>query len=393
MNPESPMKTLSIALLALALALALAGCGSSPEAGKGTPGADGKGSGKPERRFPVAVAAVTLADITYEVRAPGSLEAFERIAVPVRVAGIVDRIAFREGDRVTPDIVLAEVDVDRYRLRADAARGELAGAEAAAIEARAGLDRRTSLAKSGSGLVAAEELASWQARVDLAQALVAQRKADFALADLEAGWSKVRAPADGQIEERLVRTGQRVEAGTAVATVLRRDPLLVRFHVGEADAARLKTGQICLLDVSGRATPATAAITHVAGSADAASRQVAVVAEVAASDAPSLRPGTFAQVRVPLASASHPAIPATAVRSSERGFLAYVVVEGKAVERVLSLGLRTPDGRVEVLAGLSEGEALVVRGGEALRTGATVDDRGAVAADKPGDAPVGGGAK
>ena len=385
MNPETPMKTLSIALFALALA----GCGgSAPDAGKG-----GKGSGRPERSFPVALAPVSLTEITYEVRAPGSLEAFERIAVPVRVAGIVDRIAFREGDRVTPDTVLAEVDIDRYRLRADAARGELAGAEAALTEARAGLDRRQGLAKSGSGLIAAEELATWQARLALAEAVVAQRKADLALAELEAGWSRVRAPAAGQIEERLVRTGQRVEAGTAVATVLRRDPLLVRFQVGEADAARLKNGQLCLLDVSGRDTPASAAITHVAGSADAASRQVAVVAEVAGPDAPSLRPGTFAQVRVPLASASNPAIPATAVRSSERGFLAYVVVDGKAVERVLALGLRTPDGRVEVLSGLNEGESLVVRGGEALRTGAAVTVIEAEAKAKPADVAASGGAK
>ena len=365
------MKTISLALLAIALA----GCGgSAPEAGKG-----GKGGGRPERSFPVAVAPVTLTEITY--------------VVPVRVAGIVDRVAFREGDRVTPDTVLAEVDVDRYRLRADAARGEAAGAEAALIEARAGLDRRQGLAKGDSGLIAAEELATWQARVAAAEAMVAQRKADLALAELEAGWSKVRAPAEGQIEERLVRTGQRVEAGTAVATVLRRDPLLVRFQVGEADAARLKTGQLCLLDVTGRDSPASAAITHVAGSADPASRQVAVVAEVAAPDAPSLRPGTFAQVRVPLSSASHPAIPATAVRSSERGFLAYVVVDGKAVERVLSLGLRTSDGRIEVLAGLNEGESLVVRGGEALRTGVSVDDRGAAKEAKTAAPTDGGGAK
>lgn len=380
------MKTPSIALSALVIALA--GCGgAAPGTGKGGPG--GGPGGKPERSYPVTAETVTVAEITYEVRAPGSIEAFERVAVPVRVAGIVDRVAFREGDQVGPDTVLVEVDVDRYRLRADAARGELAGAEAALIEARAGQERRQGLARSSAGLVAAEELATWQARVASAEALVAQRKADLALAELEAEWSRVRAPAAGQIEERLVRTGQRVEAGAPVASILRREPLLVRFQVGEADAVRLKAGQIALLDVAGRDTPASAAITHVAGAADPGSRQVAVVGEIAAADAATLRPGTFAQVRVPVASASHPAIPATAVRPSERGFLAYVIDDGKAAERVLTLGLRTPDGRIEVLGGLQGGERLVVRGGEALKPGATVREEGG----EPADGAPGGGAR
>ncbi len=359
--------------LLIVVVVAIVGCGG--EASKADKGSKPAG----ERRFPVEVAPVVAADIVYEVRAPGSIEAFERVAVAARVSGVVESVAFREGEVVTPETVLATIDTDRYRLRAAAVRAEVAGAEAGLAEAKAGLERRQRLGQSGEGLVAKEELETWGARVASAEAMVAQRRAELAIAELEAGWSQVRAPAGGQIEERLVRTGQRVEAGATIASVLRRDPLLVRFRVGEADAARLTTRQLCLLDVAGRASPASAAITHVAGAADAASRQVAVLAEIAAPDAPTLRPGTFAQVRIPLSSASHPAIPATAVRASERGFLAYVVVEGKAEERVLALGLRTPDGRVEVLSGLIIGEALVVRGGEALRTGALVDDRGAVA--------------
>ena len=43
-----------------------------------------------------------------------------------------------------------------------------------------------------------------------------------------------------------------------------------------------------------------------------------------------------------------------------------------AHERVLELGLRTPDGFVEVRSGLEPGETLVIRGSEALREGAKV---------------------
>jgi multidrug efflux system membrane fusion protein len=65
-------------------------------------------------------------------------------------------------------------------------------------------------------------------------------------------------------------------------------------------------------------------------------------------------------------------IPQTAVRPSERGFVSFVVVDEKAQERILKLGMRTADGQVEVLSGLQPGEQLVVRGAEALRNGVTV---------------------
>jgi hypothetical protein len=79
-------------------------------------------------------------------------------------------------------------------------------------------------------------------------------------------------------------------------------------------------------------------------------------------------------------------IPQTAVRPSERGFLAYVVQGDVAHERVLKLGLRTSDGLVEVREGLAPAESLVVRGAEALADGAKVR----VVAPEVAGAPKGG---
>jgi multidrug efflux system membrane fusion protein len=75
-------------------------------------------------------------------------------------------------------------------------------------------------------------------------------------------------------------------------------------------------------------------------------------------------------------------IPQTAVRPSERGFLAYVVEGDVAKSRVLTLGLRTANGQVEVRGGLRPGELLVVRGAEALYEGAPVRVSGGVQEDK-----------
>ncbi len=67
-----------------------------------------------------------------------------------------------------------------------------------------------------------------------------------------------------------------------------------------------------------------------------------------------------------------PVIPQTAVRPSERGFLAFVVGGDEARGRELGPGMRTADGRGEVLDGAKVGELLVTRGAEALRDGAAV---------------------
>jgi multidrug efflux system membrane fusion protein len=98
---------------------------------------------------------------------------------------------------------------------------------------------------------------------------------------------------------------------------------------------------------------------------------VPVVAEIA--EEPSLRPGAFAEVTVPVGvNEAALAVPETAIRPSERGFIAFVVEGNVAHERIVELGLRTPNGLVEVVKGLRAGESLVVRGGEALREGAKV---------------------
>ena len=116
-----------------------------------------------------------------------------------------------------------------------------------------------------------------------------------------------------------------------------------------------------------------ARISHVAAAASSASRMVDITAQVNNPNQPELRPGAFARVVVPVGSRRDaPVIPQTAIRPSERGFLAFVVNNNVANERVLTLGMRTADGQVEVKNGLVPGEMLVIRGAEALREGVKV---------------------
>jgi multidrug efflux system membrane fusion protein len=371
-----------VTLVALALAAGV-GCGGKEEAaapgggppagkagaGKGGPGGPGRGP----MQFPVEVAPVEARDVEYVVDAVGSVEAFERVQITARVAGVVERVLFTEGQAVKKGDTLAEIEPSRYSLAVASAKAALEKAEASAAEARAGSERRAAVNEQRPGLLPAEELEGFQTRARTAAAEVNAAKAAVAQAELNLRDAYVRAPMDGVLQTRTVQTGQYVQPGFVMATLLRRDPLLLRFRVPESDVGRIKPGMTARFTLRSDSRTYSAKITHVAAAADDQSRMVPVTAEVAKENAEAVRPGAFASVSVPVdTSKGSPVVPQTAVRPSERGFLAFVVEGEKARERVLELGMRTADGRVEVREGLKPGEQLVVRGAEALKDGVAV---------------------
>jgi RND family efflux transporter MFP subunit len=354
-------------LLLLPWTFALAACGAKPAA-----------SGRPARaelRFPVETRTVAARTVEYSVRAVGSIEAFEQVAVTARVAGVVERVRFREGDTVTAETALAEIEPERYRLATEAARAALAKAQATADEARNGLDRRQAVNVKNPDLVRAEEVDAWRTRVAAAAAEIQQAKTALALAELNQRDAIVRSPLAGIIQTRAIETGQYVSPGREIATLVRRDPLLLRFRVPQNEATPLAPGMGARFTLrEGSARTFSARIRLVGAAADSRDRMVAVTADVDDPSRAELRPGTFVEVEVPVGGAAAAAvIPQTAIRPSEHGFLAYVVEGDVARERVLELGLRTAEGDVEVRRGLAAGEILVVRGAEALRDGAKVD--------------------
>lgn len=363
--------------------VALAAC--SKPAG----GGPGGGGGKKPVAFPVEVAKVEARQVEFTVAAVGSVEAFETVQVTARVAGAVDRVRFTEGQTVKPGEPLVEIDPTRYALAVRAAKATLDRAMAAKDDAEASIKRREQAQASSPGLITAEELALYRtkAATAAAEADAAQVALERAQVDLRDAY--VKAPVGGVLQTRTVQTGQHVQPGAVLATLLRRDPVLVRFKVPEADAEYLKPGMALHFLEGGDPKPLAARITLVAASADPSSRMVPVTAEVDEADRERARPGAFADVTVPVGGVHEaPVVPQTAIRPSEKGFLAYVLDGDTARERVLALGLRTPDGLIEVKSGLEVGEELVVRGAEALREGATVRRVEAAPATGPGAGDV-----
>ncbi|MDD8025228.1 MAG: efflux RND transporter periplasmic adaptor subunit [Acidobacteriota bacterium] len=361
-------KTL-VGILAALLAvgwLGLSGCAKKD-------GTEAKASGVAKgarMSFPVEVEKVGVRSLIFSVSAVGAVEAFEKVQVTARVAGIVDRVLFAEGSYVNPGDPLVEIEPERYNLTVESAQATYDRAVASKADAEAGLKRREAVSVQNPGLIPGEELETWRTKVRLAAADVAQTQAALNQAKLNLRDAYVRAPFGGAVQTRTVQTGQYVQVGTVLASLVRRDPLLLRFRVPERDAAQLRNGIVASFQVRDNPKIYTAVLTNIAASADESSRMVEVTGHVRDSADSTLRPGSFVEITIPVSKPREaPVIRQTAIRPSERGFIAFVVEDGVAKERILTIGMRTIDGQAEVLSGLAIGESLVVRGTESLQNG------------------------
>jgi RND family efflux transporter MFP subunit len=350
-----------------------AGCTkSSAETSAGAKGA-GKAT-KAKLEYAVEIAPVVMREVGYVVTAPGSIQAFEQVQVTARVGGAVDKVAFAEGQTVKAGQVLAVIEVDRYQVAVDQAKAVVDKAAATEAQAEAQLARRQASNKEHPGLVAGEEVATYETAVATAKADVQAAKEAVRVAELNLRDAYVRAPIGGVIQTRTVETGQYLQPGAVLATLLQRDPLLLKFSVTESDAPRIQPGMVANLTLRESSRSYAAKVTLVSAAADPTSHLVAVTAEVDDKEHKYwLRPGVFCDVAIPVGAKRNSAVvPEIAIRATERGFLAYVVDGTTAKERAVQLGMHTSNGFVEVTRGLAAGDQLVVLGAEPLSDGAPV---------------------
>ncbi len=345
------------------LLLALTACGKSEDAATKKPGGD------KAALFPVEAVPVAARRIAPVVVASGSIQAFDTVRVTARVAGTLDRLLVSEGDRVAEGQSIAEIDGARYRLAVVQAESQLTRGRTTLDIARKNAERRESLAQQN--LVRTEELEQARAQVqqaeaDLLAAQVALDKAKLDLAD-----ATVQAPFTGEIQERLVSRGAYLQVGTTLVTLVQRDPLQVRFTITVAEATQLAAKRPVEVSSRGLTGTFSGSIRFIAAAADPATRLVTCLATV---DDPDhhLRPGAFAEVRIPIPERTSPAVPELALRTSERGLLAYVVAGDRLEERLVTTGLRSGDGWFEITSGLATGELTVVRASDGLKNGLQV---------------------
>jgi multidrug efflux system membrane fusion protein len=365
------MRCIGPALVLLALAgPSASGCKTGDDSGLKKPKTVNK------MAYPVSVAPLSKRQVKYNVTAPGSLEAFQQVQITARVAGAVDRVGFVEGQTVKQGDLLVTIETERYQVAVGQAKAAVDKAKAQERAAEAALARRTQAVAQHPGLVAGEEVETYETSVATTKADVAAAQENVHVADLNLRDAYVRAPFSGVIQSRTVQAGQYLSPGSVLATLLQREPMLVRFGVTEQDAPRLKAAMVANLKLRESTNVYTAKILLVAEAADPMTRLVPVTAQVDdTSHQYWLRPGAFCEVSVPVGDA-RPAfvVPSISVQPTATGNVVYTIDDKNLAHlKGVSLGMYTPEGGVEITKGLVDGELLVVEGFEALSEGAPVN--------------------
>lgn len=328
--------------LTVALVLSMAGC-SKDEGGAAAAGGP-PGGGMPP--LPVETATIQPEPLVAGLQTVGSLRADESVVVRPEIAGRINRIHFEEGGRVAAGQPLFTLD------------GSLA--QASLNEANANLENSRRVA-ARSGQLSKDKLIA-QADYDRARAALGVDQARVASARTSLAKMTLRAPFSGQVGLREVSVGEYVNAGQALVTLVRLDPIEIDFSVPESALAQLSRGQKVAVTVD--AFPADrfgGEVVAIDPVIDANSRSVRLRAQIANPDG-RLRPGQFAKLALQgSGGATALLVPEQALMQTGEERFVWTVVDGKAKKAVVKTGARVP-GKVQILEGLAAGAVVITAG-------------------------------
>lgn len=161
------------------------------------------------------------------------------VQVAPDVSGLVEAVDVGDNQAVEKGALLFVVDRARYRIALELARASLAERQATVAQLRREIARDRSL----QDLVAGEDAEVRRARLQAAQAAQATAQAAVDLAELNLARTEVRAPADGQINDRTVRVGDYVTAGKPVLALLDTTSFRVDGYFEETRLRSVAPGQ------------------------------------------------------------------------------------------------------------------------------------------------------
>ena len=330
---------------------------------------------------PVAVGTVSRTDVPVRLSALGSVTAFNTVTVRPRVDGQLMRVLFREGQFVTRGDLLAEIDPRPFQVQLEQAQGQLARDQAQLANARVDLTRYQTLLSQDS--IAQQNVAAQASTVAQLEAALKVDQAAIDSARLNLTYSRITAPISGRVGLRLVDVGNVVSASstTGLVVITQVEPIAVVFTLPE-DALRtvlprIRDGATLPVDAydrSGTTRLASGSVVTVDNQIDQSTGTVRIKAVFENRDH-ALFPAQFVNVRL-LADTqrSQLVIPAAAVQQGPEGTFVYVVRDGKAVVRPVTVGISESD-HAAITKGLNAGEVVVTDGIDRLREGSAVEVR------------------
>jgi multidrug efflux system membrane fusion protein len=335
---------------------------------------------RPPPPVPVAVAPAQSGDVPIYLDGIGTVRAYNTVTVRAQVDGMLDKIAFVEGQDVKRGDVLALIDPRPLRAQLNQAIAAHARDAAQLANARVDLQRYTTLVAQDS--IATQQLDTQRALVAQLAATVQNDQAQVDYARVQLGHTTIESPISGRTGVRQVDAGNLVRAADAsgIVTVTQIEPIAVLFTLPEdAVGPVLREARAGPLTVSaalrnGKQPIAQGQLLLVNNQVDPTTGTVQLKA-IFPNKEHTLWPGQFVDVRLLLETRRNAVtVPSGAVQRGADGLFVFVLQnDGTVRMRPVRVSASNPGSGVALIEqGLAAGERVVTDGHLKLRQGARV---------------------
>lgn len=299
-----------------------------------------------------------------------------------QVSGIVEKRVFEEGSRVNAGDVLYRIDARTYQATLDAAKADQARAEASVPSAQAKFDRYQELANVNG--VSKQDIDEARSALLQSKAAAAAAASAVRTAEINLGYTEVKAPISGLISRSSVTEGALVTAGqaTPLATIRQLDPIYVDLSASSTEMGRIRPA---IADAGGSALKVTLALDdgttygadgHIV-STDSAIDQTTDTVTIRSSFAnpdTSLLPGMYVRAAVEIGTDTGVfMVPQRAVNRAATGQATalFLSADNKVEARLLKAD-RAHGFAWVIDSGIADGDRLIVEGGQKARPGMEV---------------------
>jgi len=332
--------------------------------------------------LPVTTLQVAPREVPVVFEAVGLTEGSREVQIRARVAGILEKQLYTEGDAVKAGAPLFRIERAPFEIDLQQQKAAL-GQESAKLElARLEFERLKGLADRRA--ISQREIDQAASTLRQSESAVQLAKAKVRQAELNLSYTAVDAPIGGITGRAQQSIGSLLSpAGDSslLTTLTRTDPIWVRFALSEAEFASLRSSEAAdpevKLETADGAPYAAAGKLNFSGSTvDAALGTVQMRAEF---ENPKLQllPGQYVKVLVVAGKRQAIVVPQSAVLQNETGRFVWTVgPEGKAAPRNVRTGNWVGKDWV-ILDGLKPGEAVIVDNLIRLRPGTAVQPKAA----------------
>jgi len=331
---------------------------------------------------PVQVAVAELQDVPRRVEAIGTVQALRTVSMKSQVDGIIAQIHFKEGDEVQVGDRLVTLDRRPFENVLLQARAALATARAQSAQADAEAERYAHLDQQSA--ISKEAYAQYLTKAQTTKAEVQAREAAVANAELQLGYTEIRAPIAGRTGQRLLHEGALVKANDnsfSLVSINQVAPIAVSYAVPDRALEEIRAARAAgraTVTVTDRTTGATrenGQLEFIDNTVDPSTGMITLKAVFANADQ-ALWPGRFVFVVTQLGlDRDAIVVPTTAVLNSQVGATAYVVKPDSTVELRKIKVARTAGDTTLIAEGIKAGETVVTDGQLRLLPGLKAEPR------------------